>query len=124
MDDLIAFVTARLDEDEWSARGMEVAGESWELARNSPTEPDWTVCVRLDPLTLEGRADVWREDAGTHIARYHPARARREITAKRAILADHLYDDQACGHAIEGCPARRLTAVYSDHPDYRAEWAA
>jgi len=52
-------------------------------------------------------------------------RARREVTAKRAILKDHwpdLYGCQVCvGDAR--CPLNHLAAIYSDHPDYREEWA-
>ena len=46
----------------------------------------------------------------------------REIEAKRAILDDHESED---GPYFSGSyPAlRRLAAIYSDHPDYRPEWA-
>lgn len=65
----------------------------------------------------------------------HEIHVRRECAAKRAIVGLHDYewmgpDDAAgkgCEHDYEEwpCPTiRHLAAVYSDHPDYRQEWAA
>jgi hypothetical protein len=72
------------------------------------------------------------------------ARVRREIAAKRAILAEHTEigrnskDGPTCNACvnIEADPmfddiyvpypcktVRLLAAVYSDHPGYRPEWA-
>jgi hypothetical protein len=67
---------------------------------------------------------------------YDPARVLREVAAKRALLSIH-HARNSWGHcmgcgtdssgslfmAIDDCPVlRQLTAVYSDHPDYREEW--
>jgi hypothetical protein len=72
----------------------------------------------------------------THIARHDPARVLRKVAGKRAIIMRYEractipepcvsftagQDDgyrQACDDAI-----RNLAAVYSDHADYRPEWA-
>jgi Family of unknown function (DUF6221) len=121
-DDLVTFLLARLDEDEATAR---------ELQRRIGTD-------YFDDLVylVERVAD--------------PARSLRDVAAKRAILgsqtSDHApiesdygltcrtcvawQDDEGAhefGIAIpEAWPcrvARAAAAVYSTHPDYRAEWA-
>lgn len=123
MDELTAFVTARLDEDE--------------------AAPD----VHGDGCALH----AWlRNDVPSACDCGYPARVLREVAAKRAILITHhlevirqpdtpfnpytgepntpAYDGncETCGwfdpnHG--GCETvRDLTAVYGDHPDYRQEW--
>ena len=98
--DLVAFLTARLDEDEATAKA---AAADW-LDEEFPFE--W---------------DDLPDDAFTHIMRHDPARVLREVKAGRAILAMYAdglaYDDYAVGRVI-----RVLVAVYSDHPDYDEKW--
>lgn len=109
MDDLIAFVRARLDEDEAAARKADEMG-----------------------------AGVWALAPHFHTARHSPARVLREVAAKRAILADHhvhvsldgsrRWCERCCDDQLlqddSYCPTlRALAFVWSDHPDYRAEWA-
>lgn len=107
MSDLVAFLRARLDEDEAAAKDVRYV---W------PTAFDVTL---------------------------NPARVLREAEAKRAILDEHSpaypvtfpepSGQPACGVCHTGgwdwdperwpCPTvRALAAVYSGHPDYRAEW--
>jgi len=99
VDDLTAFVRARLDEDER------------ELVK--------------DPPHGLGYANL-------------AARVRREVAAKRAIIAIHVPDeDRDClvciteraGYqeqwAWDPWPCqtiRHLAAAWSDHPDYRPQW--
>jgi hypothetical protein len=87
---LIAFLNARLDEDEARAK--------------------------------RGQSDGW----------LFGSRALREIEAKRAIMADHYasdrleYGDPLCARCFDLHPCDvlfHLATVYSDHPDYRQEWA-
>ncbi len=116
MSDLVAFLIARLDEDEAAARkSIEVVGrEPWQ-------------------------ADHWDEmhpaDAA-HFERWLPARVLREVDAKRRIVEDYRISAAACrrvtGSALDspgyrsmrgGRDAFRsacvsLAAAYSDHPDY------
>jgi len=78
---------------------------------------------------------------------FGPSRPSREIDAKRAILAEHVSTEDlgapipaVCNRCTTDaiqirfispteclpwpCPTvRALAAVYSDHPDYRQEWA-
>lgn len=95
MDDLIAFIRARLDEDEAAAKS----------ARPGPWDYETEVggfgpvgCVMM-PLGnhkgtrtgLTAFTPLGTQDAATaaHIARHDPARVLREVAAKRAILALH-----------------------------------
>ena len=129
MDDLIAFLNARLDEDE--ARAQAAAGE-WD---------DESARYEWEDLP----------DATFAHARWHdPARVLREVEAKRAILTLHAlqvtkreqyayssytgepipdeYDGQCedCGwfDPEQGAclTLRHLASVYGDHPDYREDW--
>jgi hypothetical protein len=115
MDELIAFVTARLRECEVAA---------WRIHETS-------ACAALDDLGSSTECDCgW------------PARVLREIAAKRAILGRHMphqpaFGGPACNWCSEDvddrpqiakepwpCPdVRSLAAVWSDHQDYRQEWA-
>ena len=114
--DLVAFLKARLDEDEAAANAA--WGVEW----------DW----RYIAQPFGERPSIAHT---VHIARHDPARVLREVEAKRAMIAryeraaalpasvvsfTHGQDDgyaQACADAI-----RDAAAVWSDHPDYRQEW--
>ena len=133
MDDLVAFLRARLDEDEAAAKAAaKTTAAQW--------RPDghWVLYEHPDDSTqaVALNEDFDREPIA-HIARHDPARVLAEVAAKRAILARHHPQD----HALHGrlcawcsstsvslyqkwpCPdARDLAAVYASHPDYRPEW--
>ena len=102
-DDLAAFLRARLGEDE------AVAKDEHERIWFSPY-PE-TIAER------EGWLVIQQE------------RALREAEAGRALLADYLQaiDDYAEFDVIRINHLKRAVkwraAVYSDHPDYRQEWA-
>ncbi|MFE9432835.1 DUF6221 family protein [Streptomyces sp. NPDC006640] len=53
-----------------------------------------------------------------------PARALREVEAKRILVAEH--DKEWCPHCMDdpnGCPTRRAWVLpYADRPGYREEW--
>ena len=132
--DLIAFLNARLDEDEAAAKGA--AGDVWEY------RDTWVWCGPFEVADIFGGADM--EEIGGHIARHDPARVLREVAAKRAIVATvsayeaKIDGEWGCCHSATGiaggyCPEirpddiralRELAAVWSDHPDYRQEWAS
>lgn len=124
MADLIAFVTARLDEEHW---------EAYKFHRDGGWSADMLA-------TLFGRDES--DPVIQHIARHDPARVLREVAAKRAILDRHMphqpaFGGLACNWCSEDvddrpqiakeswpCPdVRSLAAVWSDHQDYRQEWA-
>jgi hypothetical protein len=123
--ELAAFLTARLDDDEKTAKAAFGPG------------------VALNWPAVHPAVDAF-------IDRYSPLRVVREVNAKRAILTIHepvpfwgnnpppyarrttqnvrawYCECQAPDGVIEGewpCPTvRALAAVYSDHPDYNPEW--
>ena len=65
----------------------------------------------------------WLTDDGATVVRHDPARVLREVEAKRKILAD--YDNGYDEGLTPGLDVAvyYLVAVYSDHPDFRQEWA-
>lgn len=98
VDDLVAFLRDRLDEDEAGVRALTVPHD-WHTGPGD--DPDWTdeelVCMwppefhtpyeqdkHWRGLTVEGPATA------AHIARHDPARVLREVEAKRRILDDLL----------------------------------
>ena len=95
---MVAFVRARLDEDEARARRVQAAlDDGWNYFDETPTE-------LIDP-----------------------ARALREVEAKRDILTAYV-KIETDGHRDNGWIALRfavetLAAIWSDHPDFRPEWA-
>jgi hypothetical protein len=164
VDDLIAFLTARLDEDEAAAKAAET-GTPWHAAAGQfgprvttgPGEDDhWDREISYAVWVCDDEADGCPDDSravmaeARHIARHDPARALREVEAKRALLRMHEpvpfwgnnpppLKDRTPENAVAWycecqCPdgviqgaypcdtARLLTAVWSDHPDYRQEW--
>ena len=143
MDDLTAFIAARLDEDEDLAQ---------DAARGNPgpwsLDHAWILSAEGETVVMDEYR--WGGSAFTHIARYDPARALREVAAKRAIVAEHepgfpavarqeppgpstVTDPDGiistfpycltCDQDAPCVTLEALAAVWSDHPDYRAEWA-
>lgn len=117
VDDLIAFVTARLDEDEAAAKAA--------------TSGDWYATG--EDILIRGRGPHWDGACvanasgadGEHVARHDPARALREVEAKRAILALHGNGNvpDSCSYCHDAWPCRTvrfLAAVYGDHMDQAA----
>lgn len=112
MDDLVEFVRHRLDEDELLAKELTVlAGDgSWRVSGGGLASGDYELLAAYRAL---GQLSSWHL---VHIARHDPARVLREVEAKRQILD---LPSHTCVTV-----ARRLALVWSDHPDYRPEWAA
>jgi hypothetical protein len=123
MDDLIAFLNARLDEDERTAKAVAWDGSgntlSWDLIASA------TVEVGEDEFGTDDRT------VANHIVSHDPARVLREVASKRRIadLAHRvpkvaaptdLFDNSrdAWGEVL-----KQLALSYSDHPEYRQEWA-
>ena len=116
-DDLAAFLRARLDEDETTVAAAE-AFDAWWPAH----------AVRHNSRSPVAAREAFM--AGWDASR---ARALREAAAKRSLLALHWPaprpsprppDCAECRPPVWPCDTlRALAAVYSDHPDYRQEWA-
>ena len=146
MDDLTAFLTARLDEDEAAAKGARPAPWLLEEETGGFGPVAW-ISMPFGhgmPTGITGLTTfvpLGTKDAQTmrHIARHDPARVLREVAAKRTFLrwftsaeGEPLYMllDQTPeelgrggGTVLRGeWILREMAAVYSDHPDYRQEW--
>ena len=125
MNDLVAFLRARLDEDE-------------QAARDAPRELDsgeWPFWRDVDDESDADATDAYRD-------RFPPARVLREVKAKRQIVElhphaywpskkgkPHLYcqtcdvEDGVIGGDDGFCLTLRLLALpYADHPDYDESW--
>jgi len=104
MDELAAFVDARLAEDETAARlaiwSSDDDAATWTAGSRGPYEvagrtheKEWYVVDGYDEGVIgtvrpQAAAD---EAVAEHIARYDPARALREVEAGRRILARHVH---------------------------------
>ena len=137
MDELIAFVTARLDEDEAAGKAAaSVAGPGWKAeAYYPPDESRTRTCLRSEGGAFLADFDDAPDypELAAHIARHDPARVLREVAAKRAIVGDEneglamiavhergTWPDELTREADR--ILRQLAAVWSGHPDYRPEW--
>lgn len=100
VDDLIAFLNARLDEDESGAKAL--ASKPWkaEPVVYGRPEDGWGEPNTWEIETVDGQTivhhqtheggGIYEEEVAAHIARHDPARVLREVAAKRAILAVHV----------------------------------
>ncbi|MGX1708873.1 DUF6221 family protein [Streptomyces albidoflavus] len=134
--DLIAFLRARLDEDE----AVAATPEAWTAFEEDESTGTRRVDVDHSFERVVACTRAWR---GVHIARHDPARVLAEVEAKRQIVGLHFviggWEDEdghdrglgceCCGHSEEysdrggWCETLRLLALsYADHPDYRDAW--
>ena len=145
--DLAAFLTARLNEDEAAAKRALDAVAGWpQEVWVTPEADELIPSVGVSEPSPKRYLRLWN-DAGRILTDHGwvvhdtavcvwsegvAARVLREVAAKRAILAEH--QPQQMGYIeAQRCPTcrtawpciegRALAAVYSDHPDYRQEWA-
>ena len=133
---IIDFLNARLDEDEAAAKAAGSAPWVADLPRSVHVDPK----ARSENKHAFGKqgyiAGVGNVGAQTHIARHDPARALRQVTVHRTILAiHHPYKAGPYPHACRGCPhsstddpyteninecpeLRAIASIHADHPDY------
>jgi hypothetical protein len=128
VDDLIAFVKARLDEDEAAAKAAHPG--PWILEEEvGGFGPVAWISVPFGhgmPNAKSGLtsfAPLGTQDAETmrHIARHDPARVLREVEAKRAILAAYAEADdigESEATAALWTVMCAFAKVWDDHPDY------
>lgn len=100
-DDLVAFLRARLDEDERMARAA-AEPERWAELNRQP-RPQWYVQLWADPdrtaviadpessafpvvVSIEGMDEDDAQNRVEHIARHDPARVLQDVKAKRQIV--------------------------------------
>jgi len=170
MDELAAFLAARLDEDEAAAKAAgedhvcpDARGGHWQDVGDRHVRYGNGSGETLRSVDVTGGPCLWYEQikvrgdmdghVAAHIARHDPARALREVAAKRKRLALYLNAEEALAAALKNAPPEdpavahsyvrerisanqasgRFTAlemsvrldasVWSGHPDYRKEWA-
>jgi hypothetical protein len=121
--DMVAFVAARLAEEEQIAR--DAGGESWRCPADVPGE----VHDRTSGIAFTVRGAGYDR----HIALQDPARSLARIETNRVLLGeyeevahrdtDRPGDDFESGRAVGlGFAVRQLAAEYAGHPHYRAKW--
>lgn len=136
-DDLVAFLDARLAEDEATARaagGKYESGLRWyEPDRDS--HPGLVGDGNGQVVTYD--TDTIREH-GTHIARHDPARVLRQVDAMRRVVVVYENAERALRSAEPDTPPhdlmtgatntmrrtlRHLATIWQGHEEYRQEWA-
>jgi hypothetical protein len=128
-DDLVAFLRARLDEDEQTAQAVPGWANGWR--RNTYPE----VVPQCDEIrTAEGAliVEIRDDTAGEHIARWDPARVLAEVEAKRRIVdafeavdGDRARLHNAALHLqwnVLRTVVQTLALPHAGHPDYREAW--
>ncbi|GII86615.1 hypothetical protein Ssi03_46050 [Sphaerisporangium siamense] len=125
MDDLVAFLRARLDEDEQMARA---AGGAWQYVALPDVISPAGHSLQLDDdraLVDVGfmEDDALRPAEAQHIAHHDPARVLREVEAKRRLIEAHVDHYGLVFDHFWPVPVLSLLALpYADHADYREEW--
>lgn len=126
MDDLVAFMHARLDEDE------QIAQTGARLHDDEPADPSYA--GNIADLESAGWEPAAAQRFNAYVAHVDPARAFRDVDANRRIVS--LHDDVhdcvtttgsqvfPAGERDEvACPTLRLLALpYATHPAYREDW--
>lgn len=111
MDELIAFLNARLDEDEQAAAdAAAILGDG-----------DWW---RRHTFVAYSEPNGTPEQVSHHIARHDPARVLADVAAKRAIVAACAYnlEYEEYGYTLAERVLRALALPYADHEDYKPHW--
>ncbi|MGW3491963.1 DUF6221 family protein [Streptomyces sp. NPDC001054] len=129
-DTLLAFLRARLDEDEATARAA--SGGPWR-AHTGPVKPWQSRGELIHPVYTWDRpvgapvimTAMWADSA--HIAYHHPERVLADVEAARVLIAQYegLVDaalDGFTGVFALAAAIRAKATVYAEHPDYDESW--
>lgn len=117
MDDLVAFVTARLDEDEAQIRESENYLDTWCALSGLHLDPARAlreVAAIRAILAMHAPVPFWGN-------RPPPLRDRTPENAVSSYCECQCPDGVILGK-YPCDTARLLAAVWGDHPDYRSEW--
>jgi hypothetical protein len=130
-DDLVAFLRARLDEDEADALACPLRDWSYGLIEPGILGPDnnWRASRLMADDGPSSRAILaygTREHdpdgvAVRHAARHDPARVRRAVLGARdlVIILEAL---ATTNPRVSALTLRLMARQYDRHPDFRAEW--
>jgi hypothetical protein len=139
IQEMISFTHAQLNEDEAAANAATPG--PWAKLEAEPVVAAPYAADNGHEIAEMAMCDEHpdrREADATHIARHDPARALREVEAKRSILAAHQFleldGDAFCINCTSDLYERKgfdpcrtwraIVSVYSDRPGFRPEWAA
>lgn len=124
--DIIAFLEARISEDEAVAQTASPA--PWEWFGEAGTDTA-TLYAADERTVLDAYADhtpgylACKDEDRVYIARFNPGRVLAECAAKRQMLANiPLVTDGNIGGTSEYV-LMCLAFPYRDHPDYQQGWA-
>lgn len=141
-DDLLAFLTARLDETEATARAAEeqnwhrsmYVGDEYNYAQvidRPPNAHGWTDCS-AEVIAECGRDGDYADGRhrAEHIAAHDPCAVLADVEAKRDLIdaIRFLQDDLDAEFGVQTPDGeiealRILASCYRHHPGWRAEWA-
>ncbi|MEU3011081.1 DUF6221 family protein [Nocardia asteroides] len=138
------FIAARLAEDEAAAKAaaeQDGEGESWRVRKVRENGMYvWGEHQAIPPNGKGERLGLIDDPQSRFIESHDPARVLRQVAALHAVVGrragEHREQDGIC----ETCrdydfhreyrpvpwpcaTARAIAAIWSDHPDYRSEWA-
>lgn len=135
MSDLVAFLLARIADDEALAAGA--LGQHWsangyrEVRTGSEDDPRYYKVVGVGAVREHWDSpEILSESAGTyrHIANWDPSRVLAECQAKRQVveLAANALEHDIFKDSMERLLsyeiALRMVQVYRDHPDCQPGW--
>jgi hypothetical protein len=131
--ELVAFLRARLDEDEQTARAVEDRSAPWD-GRWVADGPDAARTFNGHVL-FYGHSGPLKPGLVDHVVRHDPARVLAEVEAKRGVLRlvtkaqedaefpDHLVRRPARVTLLALEPVlQHLALAHADHADYREKW--
>ncbi|MGW0783695.1 DUF6221 family protein [Streptomyces sp. NPDC002913] len=134
---LIAFLQARLDEQEAAAAAAGGTSESWQawgtgIYSAASADDDVPPLVTTGPEVGGSDEDAAR---AAHIALHDPAQVLREVEATRGLLRQYIAPEtgerptDALGRYVTSTQrmavemaVRHLAQAHAGHPDYQPEW--
>lgn len=134
MDDLVAFIRARIAEERADAEAAAPGPWTTRGCRIESADCDWEsgkTCIEIYDEGGHTEADA------CHIARQDPAATIARCDALTTLIdlhGPHPDDPKRCGHCVgsDDYPFRErpcstlhhVAMIWSAHPNYRTEWAA
>ncbi|MDF6017058.1 DUF6221 family protein [Streptomyces sp. JH34] len=134
--ELLAFLRARLDEQEAAAAAAGGTSADWRalgtgIYCTASLDDDVPPLVTTGPEVGGSDEDAARTE---HIALHDPAQVLREVEATRGLLkqyttpetddglTDALNQYRAIQRMAVDMAVRHLAQAYADHPDYQPQW--
>ncbi|MFC9944055.1 DUF6221 family protein [Streptomyces pratensis] len=134
---LVAFLQARLDEQETAAVAAGGTSEAWQALGTGVYSAASLDDDAPPPITAGPEVGGSDEDAARakHIALHDPARVLRQVEATRGLLKHYTAPERSEGppdafnryaastqRMAVDMAVRHLAQAHADHPDYQSEW--